>query len=128
MILFDQGQRQVHSGCDSCRGVNIFIPNKYWIRIDLCAWGTSDQSFAPAPMGGGAASIEETGATVKHGSGANGANAPAAGGDFSQPAHRFRVYFILFDCVAAGNEQGVDLSAHITTCFVRGKTQTAVRS
>ena len=46
--------------------------------------------------------------------------------DSFQPAHRFRINFVLLDRVAAGHEQRIDLSAHFAKSPICGDAQTAV--
>ena len=47
-------------------------------------------------------------------------------GNSFQPAHRFRINFVLLDRVAAGHEQRIDLSAHFAKGPIRGDAQTAI--
>ena len=126
VIFLDQCQRQIHSGCDSGRRVNIFITNKYWIAFDARARGTLDQSLAPVPMGRCAAAVEQARAGEQHCACANRTDSPNSCGDSFQPAHRFRVNFVLLDCVAAGHEQRVDLATHFAKSPIGGDAHTAV--
>src|SRR5205807_4400234 len=84
------------------------------------------QNVTPVPMRRRAAAIEQTGASKQHRASANRSDSPDSSGDLSQPAHDVRVYFILFNGVATGHEQGVDLPAHFPKSFMRGDPQAAV--
>ena len=77
-------------------------------------------------MSRGATTIEQAGAGQEHCASANRADSPDSWGDSFQPAHRFRINFILLDRVAAGHEQRIDLSAHFAKGPICGDAQTAV--
>ena len=117
MVFLDQCQRQIHTSCDPGRRINVFVPHKYGIGIDARTWSTFDQGLTPVPMRRGATTIEQTGPGQEHCASANRADSPDSWGDSFEPAHRFRINFILLDCVAAGHEQRIDLSAHFAKGF-----------
>ena len=77
-------------------------------------------------MSRGAAAVEQAGAGQEHCASANRADSPDSWGDSFQPAHRFRINFVLLDRVAAGHEQRIDLSAHFAKGPIGGDAQTAV--
>src|ERR1039458_829991 len=58
-VLFDQSQRKVHTGCDSCRGVGVSIAYVYGIWIDSCVLKLSCQFRRPLPMCRDTLSIQE---------------------------------------------------------------------
>jgi hypothetical protein len=127
MVFFDQGQGKVHSRSDSGRRVNIFVTNKYWIRINVGARGAFDKNVAPIPMRRRVAAVQQARSSKEHCAGADRADSSNSSGDLSQPAHNVIVYFILLNCAPTGYEQSVDLAAHLPKSFVRGDPQAAVR-
>lgn len=46
---------------------------------------------------------------------------------FFQPPNDVRIYFVILDCLAACNEQSVDLPAGFAISFVRGDRHSAIR-
>jgi len=78
-------------------------------------------------MRGGAAAVEQTGPSKQHRTGANRSDSPDSSGDLSEPANDVRVYFVLLNRIAAGDEQSVDLTAHFSKSFVRSDAQPAIR-
>src|SRR5437016_4803918 len=128
VVFFDQRQCQVHSRCDSGGRVNILVTNKYWIGINVGAWGPFDENMTPIPMSCCPAAIEQTCSSKQHCAGANRADSPDPPGDLSQPAHDVTVYFIPLDRAATCYEQGVDLSTHFSKSFMRGDAQPTVRN
>jgi len=72
------------------------------------------------------AAIEQTGSSKQHRTSANRADSPDSSGNLFQPANDVRVYFILLDSAATGDEQGVDFAAHFSKSFMRGDPNTAV--
>ena len=77
-------------------------------------------------MSRGATTVEQAGAGQEHCASADRADSPDSSSNSFQPAHRFRINFILLDRVAAGHEQRIDLSAHFAKRPIRGDAQTAV--
>ena len=77
-------------------------------------------------MSCGPAAIEQTGSSKQHRTSANRADSPDSSGNLFQPANDVRVYFILLDSAATGDEQGVDFAAHFSKSFMRGDPNTAV--
>src|SRR5206468_4543593 len=57
----------------------------------------------------------------------NRSDSPDSSGNLFQPANDVRVYFILLDRAATGDEQCVDFAAHFSKSFMRGDPNTAVR-
>ena len=127
MVFFHQRQRQIHSRCHSGGGVNIFVANKYWVRINLRTRSPLDENVTPVPMSCGPAAIEQSGSSEEHCAGANRTDSPDSWRDLSHPAHDVTAYLILLNGIATGDEQGVDLSAHLSKSFMRGDSQPTVR-
>jgi len=73
-----------------------------------------------------AAAIEQTGASKQHRTSANRADSPDSPGNLFQPANDVRVYFVLLDGGAAGDEESVDFAAHFSKSFMRGDPNTAI--
>jgi len=73
-----------------------------------------------------AAAIEQTGPSKQHCARANRSDSPDSSGNLSQPANDVRIYFILLDRAAAGDEKGVDFAAHFSKSFMRGDPNTAI--
>src|SRR5205823_13365654 len=78
-------------------------------------------------MRGGAAAVEQTGPSKQHCTGANRSDSPGSSGHLSEPANDVRVYFVLLNRIAAGDEQSVDLTAHFPKSFVRSDAHPAIR-
>src|SRR5262249_24892317 len=127
VIFFDQRERKVHSSGDAGGCVNIFIPNKYRVWIDISMRRMLDQSLTPIPVSGGAPSVEQSSSREQHRACANRTKPPSASGNLSQPAHRLRVDFVLLNRVATSHEQRVDLAANLPKRFMRREFQSAVR-
>jgi hypothetical protein len=78
-------------------------------------------------MSGRSSTVQQTSASEQHRSSANRTNPAATCGDSLQPTNCFRTDFILLDCIAAGDEQGVDLSTRLPKRFVSFVAQPAIR-
>ena len=127
MVLFNQRQGKVHSGRHAGGRIDIFVTNKYWIRIDVCARRTSDQNLTPVPVCCGPTAVEQTGARQQHGAGADGPDSPNSSSDNFQPVDYFGAYFVILNRAAARYQQGVDVSTQLAESFVRHDSHVAVR-
>src|SRR2546423_6486966 len=124
VVFFNQRQGQVHSGGHAGRRVNILVANEDGVRINVRARGALDQSVTPVPVGGGAAAIEQAGSSKQHCAGADRSDPTYSAGNLFQPTDDVRINFILFNRIAAGDEQSVDLAAQLPKSVVRGDADT----
>jgi hypothetical protein len=102
--------------------------DKYWIGINVGAWAPLGEKRAPVPMSCDFAAVEQTGSSKEHRAGADRADSPSSSGDLSEPLHYFKVYLVALNCASTGNEQGVDLSAHLPKRLMRCDSQPTVRN
>jgi hypothetical protein len=127
MIFFHQREGEVHSCRNAGRGIDVFVPNKYWIGINVCARGAPDQNLAPVPMRCRASAIKQAGSRQQHCACADRADSPGSPSRSFQPADYVSAYFILLDRAATSHEQGVDVSAQLAKSLMRHDSHTAVR-
>jgi hypothetical protein len=77
-------------------------------------------------MSRGAATVEQTGAGKEHCTRADRADASDSWGNPFQPVHRFGPGFVLFDRIASGHEQRIDLSAYLAKGLIGRDAQPAI--
>lgn len=112
MVFFNQGQRQVHAGRDSGRRVDVPVTHEYRIRVNLDPGILPGELFAPFPMGGGFAPVQQAGPREQHGPRADRADSPDPSRDISNPLDHVFAGLIVLNRASSGYQQRVDLSAH----------------
>src|ERR1700730_12481224 len=84
-VLFDQSQREVHTGCYPCGRVRVSIGDVDWVRIDSCVLKLVCHLRRPFPMCRRRFAVQKPGRSKQEGAGTDGANAAHSLSGFLQP-------------------------------------------
>jgi len=97
------------------------------VRLDRDLGVASGEALAPVPVGGRSAAIQQPSPRQQQRPGTHRAHPPGARRDLAHPPHCLRTRAILLDRTATGDQQRVDLSAHVAEAPVSAHAQSAIR-
>ncbi|MNY16689.1 hypothetical protein D3C86_1499710 [compost metagenome] len=125
MVLFDQGQCQVHARRYARRGIEIAILNIDAILLDPGLRVLPGKAGTGVPMGGHATPIQQARCGEHEGATAHRTKTARRLCLQAQPIQQNRVLGCLVDMWAAGHKQGVDLALVTADGGIHGKLQAA---